>query len=274
MTDMFRPQDLDEALRIAAEGRATLVAGCTDLYPATEARDLSGLLLDITAIRSLNGIEETEEGWRIGATTTWTDICRAKLPTAFDGLKAAAREVGSVQIQNAGTIGGNLCNASPAADGVPCLLTVDARVELSSVEGVRCLPLKEFLVGVRKTAIAPNEILTAVLIPHTSATGEGSFMKLGARRYLVISIAMAAARVETRGGRIRRASLAVGSCSAVAKRLPKVEAQLKGIPLTDAANHIATEQVAAALSPISDIRADAAYRSEVAAELIRRTIAT
>ena len=167
---------------------------------------------------------------RIGAATTWTDIVKAPLPAAFDALKQAAREVGSIQIQNRGTIGGNLCNASPAADGVPPLLALDATVELASARGRRLMPLSSFITGYRATALAQGEILSAVFVPSRSPQARSAFVKLGARRYLVISILMAAALVERDGdGRISRVAIAVGAASPVARRLPELEAALAGL---------------------------------------------
>ena len=157
-----RPQSIAEAARLLASGSWAVLAGGTDLYPAHVGRQIPAPLLDITAIAGLRGIHRDDRGWTIGATTTWTDVVRADLPPLFAALKAAAREVGGVQIQNAGTVAGNLCNASPAADGVPPLLALDAEVELASLVGTRRISLADFLVGSRRTALRPDEILTAV----------------------------------------------------------------------------------------------------------------
>ena len=268
---MIRPRTLSEAISAAGSGdRIVIAAGCTDLFPATQRQSLAGRILDLTAVDGLRGIARTGDGWRIGAATTWTDVLRAGLPPAFDGLKAAARQVGGVQIQNAGTVGGNLCNASPAADGVPPLLTLDAQVELASVGGVRRLPLAEFVTGPRRTALGPGEILTAVLLPD--AQGCGSFVKLGARAYLVISIVMVAARVVVADGRLTQVAVAVGSCGPVAVRMTELEARLTGARVADAAGMVSADLVAPALSPIDDVRADAAYRTDAALELIRRAL--
>ncbi len=267
----LRPNSLDDALSALSGGGLRIAAGCTDLFPAVSGPGLSGDVLDITGIDDLRGIAMTEDGWTIGATTTWTDLIQAELPPAFRGLQLAAREVGAKQIQNRGTIAGNLCNASPAADGVPPLLTLDAEVELRSATGRRQLPLADFLTGPRKTDLTPGEMVTAVHVPARAARGESHFLKLGARKYLVISIAMCAARIEVIDGRVTQAALAVGACGPVATRLPAVETALMGRSLkpdlaTDAA-------IGAALSPIDDVRADAAYRAHSAAELMRRTLA-
>lgn len=269
MTSYLHPATLQEALQaLGAETR--ILAGGTDLYPATPEATLAGDLMDVTAIPDLRSITHRPDGLRIGACATWSDIATAALPLALRALQQAALQVGGKQIQNAGTIGGNLCNASPAADGIPPLLAVDAVVELSSVTGTRHLGLSDFLLGPRKTARRPAEMLTAILIPTASLTGQSQFLKLGARAYLVISIAMVAVRLTAQNGQITSAALAVGACSATATRLGAVEAALIGQPLATAT--IDASAVAAALSPLDDLRATAAYRTQAATELLRRAI--
>ena len=143
--------------------------------------------------------------------------------------KAAAREIGSVQIQNRGTVAGNLCNASPAADGVPPLLALDAEVELFSLSGVRRMPLAQFITGNRKTMRRSGEILAAVLIPRNIEAAASAFLKLGARKYLVISISMVAVVLQRdSASRVSEARIAVGSCSATARRLNELEKELVG----------------------------------------------
>lgn len=273
MSGYFRPDTLAAALAHLAAGPAVLAAGCTDLLAATEAPALRGPVLDLTGIAALRGIAETPDGWRIGATTRWSDLLRADLPPGFDMLRDAAREVGSVQIQNSGTVAGNLCNASPAADGVPPLLALDAVVELAFVGGTRRLPLTDFLTGVRRTALRSGEVVTAVHVPRAAGRGRSRFLKLGARRYLVISIASVAVRIVADGERIVRAAIAVGSCSPVAVRLTALEARLRGLRLVDLAGAVDAQAVAAVLSPITDMRGDAGYRSDAAVELLRRALA-
>ena len=262
-----RPTTIDEATRAMAAEGALAVSGGTDVYPAHVGKPLSRPLVDLSRVEGLRGISVTDMGFRFGAATTWTDIVRADLPAAFDGLKAAAREVGSIQIQNRGTIAGNLCNASPAADGVPPLLSLDASVELASPQGRRVLPLGSFITGYRRTALLPGEIVTAVLAPRTSPSARSAFVKLGARRYLVISILTAAAVVETDAqGRIARAAVAVGAASPVAQRLPALEADLRGVSGRPSA--ILAARHLAGLSPIDDVRATAAYRLEAAVSAV------
>ncbi|MFD3190005.1 FAD binding domain-containing protein [Sedimentitalea sp. HM32M-2] len=273
MSAYHRPETLKDALAILARSPAVVAAGCTDLFPATERQTLAGPVLDITAIAGLRGMRETTQGWRIGATTTWRDVLDAPLPPGFDMLKQAARQIGSPQIQNAGTVAGNLCNASPAADGVPPLLALQAQVELTGPQGPRRLNLADFLCGVRQTRRRDDELLTAIHIPCAAGAGRSVFLKLGARKHLVISIAMVAVRLVAAQGRVVDLALAVGACSPVAVRLHAQEQVLVGQPLPDLAARLDPAAVAADLAPISDFRADAAYRTEAAVALLRRALA-
>jgi CO/xanthine dehydrogenase FAD-binding subunit len=267
-----RPTALDEALQVLSRG-ATILAGGTDHYAARVGKPLSEPILDITAIRGLRKIEESREHWRIGAAVTWTDVLEAELPPLFDGLKLAAGEIGGVQIQNSGTLAGNLCNASPAADGVPALLALDASVELANARAVRVMPLGEFITGPRKTQRLGDELLTAILVPKPQFEARSHFLKLGARKYLVISIAMAGVVVEHAAGVVRRARVAVGSCSPMAIRLNALEDALCGHPLDARLVEIATAAHMAPLTPIDDVRASGGYRLDSALTVVRRTLA-
>jgi CO/xanthine dehydrogenase FAD-binding subunit len=266
-----KPTSLEQTLVLLGRRPWRLLAGGTDFYPKLGAKPVRSNILDLNALEELRCVTEVENGWRFGARASWTDIVRAPLPPAFDALKSAAREIGSVQIQNAGTIAGNLCNASPAADGVPPLLTLDAEVELASASGVRLLPLAEFILGNGRTARRGDELVTAVLVPRTSAHGRAAFVKLGARRYLVISIAMVAARLVVDAGRIVQIAVAVGACSAVAQRLRGLEAVLLGEPVAGIAGCVGGYDFAE-LSPIEDVRGSASYRLDAARELVSRAI--
>ncbi|MBP0466333.1 FAD binding domain-containing protein [Roseomonas sp. PWR1] len=276
MTGYFRPRSLEEALAIRAETGALPLAGGTDIHPLRTARAAWGEpwttpVLDLSAVPGLDGIVETAEGWRIGARSSWTDIADARLPPMFEGLQAAAREVGGRQVQNRGTIAGNLVTASPAGDGIPNLLALEAEVELASRDATRRLPVAEFLTGYRATALAPGEIVTALHVPRCDGA-RGRFEKLGARRYLVISIAMAAAVIATQGDRVSEARIAIGACSPVARRLAALEAALLGLhpsemPRVPQPSHLAP------LAPIDDVRATAGYRMDAALVLLRDLLA-
>jgi len=277
----LRPRELDEAVAALADGGYTVLAGGTDFYPARAARGAAPAedrVLDITALHGLRGITEEDDAFRIGALTTWSDVLRAPLPPTFDALKLAAREVGGVQIQNAGTLCGNLCNASPAADGVPPLLALETEVELTAQDGRRHLALDDFILGNRQTARRPDELVTALCIPkfvppRSAGRARSTFLKLGARKYLVISIAMAALLVDLDAeGTVAKARVAVGSCSVRAQRLPAVEAALTGRPFDPDLLPCIGEEQFDSLSPIDDIRGTAAYRREAAVTLVRRCL--
>ena len=268
-----QPTILAEALAALARAPLVPLAGGTDFYPARVGCPVSAGVLDVSRIAGLRGIERAGDGWRLGALTTWSDLRRRPLPGFLRALQQAAAEVGGVQVQNAGTIGGNLCNASPAADGVPPLLALSAQVELASVRGVRTLPLGQFILGNRRTARASDELLTAILLPGFGPRTRSAFRKLGARRYLVISIVMAAARVDLdESGRIVDAAVAVGACAAVAQRLPALERRLIGRPLSFDLSDVPQASDLAVLTPRSDVRGSAEYRLDAALSLVRRTL--
>jgi CO/xanthine dehydrogenase FAD-binding subunit len=272
VTRYAKPTSLGEALALLGEAPWRILAGGTDFYPALGNRPLREDVLDINGIAGLRGIAETGDGWLIGARATWTDLARHDLPPAFDALREAAREVGSVQIQNVATVAGNLCNASPAADGVPALLALCAEVELRSAVAIRRLPLAQFVLGNRRTALGAGEMVTGIHVPRAGARGRSAFVKLGARRYLVISIAMAAARLVVEGGTVREAAVAVGACSAAAVRLAGVEVALVGRRADAALADAVLSAPIRELSPIDDVRANAAYRTEAAREIAARAV--
>jgi CO/xanthine dehydrogenase FAD-binding subunit len=280
MAAFLRPTQLDEALgalAAAAPGGApwVVVAGATDHYPSRVGRALVEDFLDVTAIDGLRGVSQVESGWRIGALTTWTDLIEAALPPLFDGLRQAALAIGGLQIQARATVVGNVCNASPAADGMPNLLAMDAEVELASAGGSRRMPIGEFVTGNRRTVRAPGELVTGLFVPATlpATTVRSTFEKLGSRAYLVISIAMVAAIVEIGAdGGVARARVAVGACSEVAKRLPELEAALVGCLAEAGTATLVRAEHLAGLAPIDDVRGSGAYRTDVALALVRRAL--
>jgi CO/xanthine dehydrogenase FAD-binding subunit len=269
----LRPRTLNEAVHALAESRGTILSGGTDFFPSLGDGTPTTPVIDISAVSELKGIHSTSDTIQIGGRTTWHEILEAPLPRGFDGLKSAAREVGCVQIQNMATIGGNLCNASPAADGIPALLALDAGVTLVSVSGIRRMPLANFVLGNRRTMRRADEILASVTVPRRLENSAAAFLKLGARRYLVISIAMVAANllIDERG-QIAEALLAVGACSASPLRLRELEQFLRGVTAGQGIGKLVKPGHLADLSPIDDLRATAAYRRDAAQVLVARAL--
>jgi CO/xanthine dehydrogenase FAD-binding subunit len=271
MGSYLRPTSLRDALAALAAGPRSILAGGTDHYPARATAPRDEDVLDITALPDLRRIVMQADHWFIPALATWSDLIAADLPEDFDGLKQAARQVGGVQVQNRGTLAGNICNASPAADGIPCLLAMDAEIVLASQDGTRIIPIENFLQGPRRTAKTAVELVLGVRIRVKKRPTRTLFRKLGGRRYLVISIAMVAAEFEyAPDHRIAAARIAVGACGPVATRLKALEAGLIGQhPHAD----LVRPEHLVALAPIDDIRAPAAYRMQAVLELLRRVVA-
>ncbi len=273
-----RPSNLEGALALLGEDAVewTVLAGGTDLFPALSHETIwSGAqprsTLDLTAVAELGGISERDTGYRIGALVRWSEIVSSDLPGYFDCLRQAAVEVGGVQIQNRGTLAGNVCNASPAADGVPALLALDARIELACNDGNRTLPIRDFVLGNRRTARRPGEIVSAIHVPKRSESVRSRFMKLGSRRYLVISIASVALLLERDDGRaISNAAIAIGACSEVPLRITALEERVRGLEVGLQLRECVLDHAFDELSPIDDVRATATYRRHAARILCAR----
>ncbi len=270
MGSYLRPTSLQDALAALARRPRVILAGGTDHFPSRVAHTPDEDLLDVGAIAETTRIERRGDGWWLPCGATWSDLIEADLPPLFDGLVAAARQVGGPQIQNAGTVVGNVCNASPAADGVPCLLALDASIALASLSGNRMMRLEDFLLGPRHTARRAEELAIGLQIKGLPDPVRSTFAKLGGRRHLVISIAMLAivARLASDGA-IADIRIALGACGPVAKRLRALEADLIGRrPHPDLVRPQHLD-----IAPIDDVRGTAAYRRTAAMELLRRGIA-
>jgi CO/xanthine dehydrogenase FAD-binding subunit len=283
----LRPASLKAALsalaRASGKGRSahplTVLAGGTDIYPARAGKQawLESFprdFLDVTQIPELRGMRQDGRALFIGAATSWTDIVAARLPPAFDALKQAALQVGGLQIQNRGTLGGNVVNASPAADGVPPLLALDAEVEIASLRGERRVPLAAFIRGNRQTGLARDELVTAIRVPAHRPTSRSLFLKLGARSHLVISIVSVAMLLdEAADGSIADIRITVGAASGVPMRLAALEAELRGGKLDLSLLERITPGLFSVLTPLDDVRASAHYRRDAARILVRRALA-
>jgi len=257
---LARPRSLRDALRRLAAEPLTPIAGCTDVYVGLHFGQLDARrFLDLWGLDELRGIRSQAGGVRIGALTTYTDLIGSRLIEArVPMLAAAAREVGGAQIQNRGTIGGNVANASPAGDTLPVLAAAGARVVLHSASSERAVPLSAFYPGYRLTVRRSDELITAIEIPRL--TGRQWWRKVGTRRAQAISKVMMAG---LRGEVVRVAVGAVAPTVVVAAKAAAVLAG--GGPIAEARAALDAE-----IAPIDDLRSTRAYRREVAGRLLGR----
>ena len=271
---MNTPSNLSQVLARLSSGDARVLAGGTDLFTVDWHTDQS--FVDVSRIPELKVIEEHQNYWRIGASVTWAELSNAGLPSQFDGLVSAGNEIGSIQIQNSATIAGNICNASPAADGTPMLFALNAEVEIASNDTVSMLPIEQFVLGPRSVALGSDQLLLALRIPKFDSNTGGNvisrFQKLGSRKYLVISFVSVSVVISIESNMIKTVGIAIGSCSPVPCRLPALESKLLG-QSTDAdwAVHVTDEDLST-LSPIDDKRASANYRLSATKTLLQRVL--
>jgi CO/xanthine dehydrogenase FAD-binding subunit len=254
---------VDEVLaRLAASPRSRIVCGATDAFANASLVPSQSEWLDISGVDALAGIDGDEGMVRIGAITTWETLAATRwLPAS---LTQAAASVGSRQIRVQGTIGGNLCHASPVADGVPALLALDAQVELASKRGVRRMPLADFIIGNRVTALQTDELLVAVLFALPHAQDRTAFVKCANRDGPAIAVVSAAVHLRMSAhDTIQAARVAVGGASEVAHRMSALETSLFGRRCGDALDAIAAASFAE-LTPIDDCRGTASHRIHLA----------
>jgi CO/xanthine dehydrogenase FAD-binding subunit len=270
ITTYLAPRHLDEALQAMADGDATVFCGGTDLAPQTEsgARRYKTKLLNLRRVEGLCGINTEGSEIRIGATTTVSDIRgSAALAEIAPVLVEAAEHFASEQIRNAASLGGNLCNASPAGDMSPPLLVLGAATELAcwrdGAVHTRRVPLEQFFVGPGKTVKRPEELLTAVVFARPAPGFVGRFRKSGPRPALEISTVSVALGAQVTDGRLSEVRVAMGSVAPTPVRAHHVEAALKGKPLDTAAIAAAVDAAAKDAQPIDDVRASAWYRSHL-----------
>jgi len=271
--EVLQPTTLREALEAkAAHPEAVPIAGGTDvLVELNFDRRRPVHLLDLTRVEELAQHERTDGHVRLGAGVTYTRIIR-ELSDVLPGLAIASRTVGSPPIRNRGTVGGNLGSASPAGDAHPPLLACGAEIELASTRGARRIAADRFFTGVKRNALAADELVTAIHLPV--ARGPQQFCKVGPRNAMVIAVCSLALSVDREAGTV---GTGIGSAAPTPVRAPEAEAFLAGAlsegPLGEAAAQRFGELVAAAASPIDDVRGSAAYRRHALAVLARRALA-
>jgi CO/xanthine dehydrogenase FAD-binding subunit len=262
---------LQAATLLAENPDARALAGGTDLLvDLRERRHTPRLLVDISELEALRGVAAHDGVLRIGGGATVGEVLASPLVAErAPALGRAAREFADYLTRNKATIGGNLANASPGADLVVPLLALDARVVLSGPAGERTVPLADFLVGPRRTALRPGELIRAVEVPVGG--GRQFFYKLGLKRGGAIAVVSVATRLELdAGGRCRQAAIALGAVAPRPFRATEAEASLQGEPLTPERGARAAELAAAAARPITDVRGGADYRAAMVRALVAR----
>jgi CO/xanthine dehydrogenase FAD-binding subunit len=270
--ELKTPTDVGRALEVlAAEpGVWQPFAGGTDLMVLFEAGRLAHRrFLNIRNLRELRGIEVTEEHVTLGALTTYTDVRRSEvLQTEFPMLCRAAMETGGLAIQNRGTLGGNVINASPAADSPPALLVYDAELELLSSAGSRWVSYQGFHTGYKQILMRPEELLGRIRLPRRAGNLRHYYRKVGTRKAQAISKICFAGAARTDGGRIEEIRIALGSVAPTVVRAVKTEEVLQGQQLDASVVKAAREALAQEIVPIDDIRSTARYRLRVAANVL------
>jgi CO/xanthine dehydrogenase FAD-binding subunit len=277
--EFLQPRSLPDALALKAERPdAVPIAGGTDVMVELNFdRRRPEAVLDLTRVPELAAWDRSDGGVRVGAGVTYTRVI-AELAGALPGLAIAARTVGSPQIRNRGTIGGNLGSASPAGDCHPPLLATGAEVEVASAGGARRVPIDEFFTGPKQSALEPDELICAVHLP--AATGPQQFAKIGTRNAMVIAVCSFGLALDPPGGRV---GTGIGSAGPTPLRALAAEQFLQGMlsseglwgsrdPLEEAAVARFGELVAEAARPIDDVRGTAAYRAHAVGVLARRTL--
>ncbi|GAB4437675.1 MAG: FAD binding domain-containing protein [Anaerolineae bacterium] len=276
-TGFARPATLAEALGLLGqtESRWRVIAGGTDVLVQNEHRLKTLNLLDIGGLAELRQISERDDVISIGALVSYTGLIRSPLVQKWAGpLVMAAREVGGAQIQNMGTLGGNVVNASPAADGVPPLYVLEAQLVLKSVRGERTLPVQAFTLGPGKTVIQPDELLAEILIPKQTHAGQeiAFFEKVGTRKAQTIAKASVAFRGWLMDGRLSHVRVALGAVAPTVILAPQTSATLTSGLLDEAILLQAGQAAHNECSPIDDIRSTAAYRRKLVRGLLVRNL--
>ena len=268
------PKTKEEVLEILKQERseACLVAGCSNVLPYIKDKKLPAkLLLDISGIEELNYIKKSEGKLCIGAATTISDLIDSKIIRGeCNILYQAAEQFADPTIRNNATIGGNLADASPAADVAPPLLVLDAVLEVKSIDGKREISLKNFFVGPRKTVLHDDEMITSIKIKDDSINKNGCFIKLGLRQAMAISLATVALILEVEKDKVADVRIAMGSIAPIPFRLIKVEGFLKNKKIDDELIEEAVKNVREEVKPIGDVRASAEYRRYVSGILFKR----
>ncbi len=273
------PTTTEETVKLLFDGQARVLAGGTDLMIQTREGRLPGRkrLVNISRVSGMRGISRDGQTIRIGALTTMTDILNNQfLAEIAPVLPQAADHFASGQIRNVATIGGNICNASPAGDSIPSLLVLEADVELALWDGsavsTRSVPLADFFSGPGQTMKGDNELLTAVTLPLPEQRAGARFIKSGPRPALEISVVSMALSAINEGDIMFHVRIALGSVGPTPVRARKTEALLEGKPLSPEIIEAAVARLMEEINPIDDVRATAWYRRHLAGVYLRRLL--
>ena len=273
------PGSVDECLQVLAKrGPDTkVVAGGTDLLPQLKNGVLKpGWVVDLSAVAELRTISDAPDGrLRIGASVTARELeLDARVRSRFPALAESAAMVGSVQVRNLATLGGNLCNAAPSADMAPPLLALDAEAVIAGPSGQRRVPMASFFLGVRRTVLGPGELLLEIVVPAQGAHSGGNYLRHTPRRELDIAVVGVASQVTLTGGKCTAARIALAAVAPVPLRATDAEQALVGQPLTPQQIERAADLASGAARPIDDHRGSIEFRNHLVRVLTRRTLTT
>ncbi len=275
--ELLQPGSLAEALEMKKNHRegAKILAGGTDLLVLLKDRKVEAeAVMSLDRLRELDFIRlEKGRGVRLGALVTHAEVAASPIiRRRFPDLAEACSQVGAVQVQNLGTVGGNLCNASPAADTAPPLLLTEALLTLASTRGERIVSIHEFFLGPRRTALQPDEILTDIFVPQPAVRRGATYLKLGRRKAMEIAIVGIGVAIHLNGSDrlVSDCRIAMGSVAPVPMRARQGETILRGQEIRDDLIEEAAEVAAEEASPISDVRGSRDYRLDMIRVLCRR----
>jgi carbon-monoxide dehydrogenase medium subunit len=276
--ELVLPRDVDEALRVLSErgSEAKLLAGGTDLLPQLKNGMLKpAWVIDLSGVERVRALRAETNGLRIGAAVTARTLERdATAQKTYTSLAESGALVGSVQVRNLATLGGNLCNAAPSADMAPPLLALDAEAVIAGPKGERRLPFTDFFTGVRSTVLGVDEILLEIFVPAPKARSGGHYLRHTPRRELDIAVVGVASQLTLSNGTCAKARIALAAVAPVPLRARAAEQALEGKPVTPETIERAAELAVEAAKPISDQRGSADYRRHLVRVLTRRTLRT
>jgi carbon-monoxide dehydrogenase medium subunit len=276
---MVLPTSVEECLRALADRGpdARVVAGGTDLVPQLKAGMLqTGCVVDLSGVKQLRQLARANgSGLRIGAAVTARTLERdAAVKKAYPALSESGALVGSVQVRNLATLGGNLCNAAPSADMAPPLLALDAEAVIAGPNGTRRVPLASFFLGVRRTVLEPGELLVEIVVPDPGPHSGGNYRRHTPRRELDIAVVGVASQLTLAQGVCRKARIALAAVAPTPVRATAAERLLEGQPVTPELIERAAAAAVEAARPISDQRGSADFRRHLVQVLTRRTLTT